>query len=289
MKMDDILLMAYVDGELPSHQRDAVDRAIAASADIASRVALFEASVLPYQRAFRHQAWPPVPPSLIRTVAEIAHVHAAPSDRAAPVRSRARAMAPWLAVAFVAGAFCCGAILHFAPGAVRGGFPPQGVPATAQATSPWIMAAVNYQRLYTRDTVALDASNPAVAAHTVENIRRDDGLRIRIPDLRAAGLAFKRIQRLNFNRKPLVQIVYLPEKGQPVALCAMKDDRPDTVLSRQQVGSMDVVTWRRGRITYALIGTPGDADLGAIGKRIADNGMDAVLGQLQHAGLAIAS
>lgn len=53
MNMDDIVLMAYVDGELTSHQREEVDRAIGTSADIATRVALFEASVLPYRRAFQ--------------------------------------------------------------------------------------------------------------------------------------------------------------------------------------------------------------------------------------------
>ncbi|EDT43371.1 anti-sigma factor family protein [Burkholderia ambifaria] len=303
MKMDDILLMAYVDGELTSHERDEVDRAIGTSADIARRVALFEASVLPYQYAFQRQEWPPLPQSLVSKVAEIARAYTGPSAPSAaggarradapasrpdartpssmPVRSRVRTMVPWLAVAFVAGAFCCGAVLHFAP--------QDALMSARTQMSPWIMAAVNYQRLYTRDTVAFDSSNFAAAAHMVENIRRDDGLRIRIPDLRAVGLTFKRIQRLNFNHKPLVQIVYLPEKGLPVALCVMKDERPDMALARQQVGSMEVVTWRRASVTYALIAAPGDTDLGAIGKRIADNGVEEVLGELQQAGPAIAS
>jgi hypothetical protein len=74
-----------------------------------------------------------------------------------------------------------------------------------------------------------------------------------------------------------------------VALCVMKDERPDTALARQQVGSMEVVTWRRASVTYALIAAPGDTDLGAIGKRIADNGIEEVLGELQQAGPAMAS
>ncbi|MPV57392.1 anti-sigma factor [Burkholderia sp. HI2761] len=312
MKIDDILLMAYVDGELTSHQREEVERAIGTSPDIATRVAWLEASVLPYQRAFEQQEWPSVPQSLVHKVAEIAQAYVASSDVvardvsrsvdapvpqpevreafAAPIRSRFGMMAPWLAVAFVAGAFCFGAILRFAPGAARGGFAPQAAPmATQTRASPWIMAAANYQRLYTRDTVAFDSSNPAVAAHTVENIRRDDGLPIRIPDLRSAGLTFKRIQRLRFNDKPLVQIVYLPEKGMPVALCLMKDDKPDTALARQQVGGMDVVTWRRANLTYALIAPPGDTDLGAIGKQISENVVGERLGQVPHVDLAIAS
>ncbi|WP_438820318.1 anti-sigma factor family protein [Burkholderia lata] len=162
--MDDILLMAYVDGELASHEREEVDRAIGTSADIAGRVALFEASVLPYRYAFQRQEWPPLPQRLVGKVAEIAQAYAGPLARSAvggvrrgdalasqpdartpssvPVRSRVRMMVPWLAVAFVAGAF--------------------------------------------------------------------------------------------------------------------------------QVGSMDVVTWRRAGVSYALIAAPGDTDLGAIGKRIAD-------------------
>ncbi|VWC92147.1 anti-sigma factor [Burkholderia lata] len=103
---------------------------------------------------------------------------------------------------------------------------------TAQTQmAPWIIAAVNCQRLYTRDTVAFDSSNLAVAAHMVDNIGRNDGLRIRIPNLRSVGLTFKRIRWLNFNHKRLVKIVYLPEEGLPVALCVMKDERPDTKLA----------------------------------------------------------
>ncbi|XUW93436.1 anti-sigma factor (plasmid) [Burkholderia sp. M6-3] len=318
MKMDDILLMAYVDGELTPHEREEVEKAICTSADVAERVALLEASVLPYRRAFQQQALPPVPESLTRKIAELAHATALPAapvggnHRTAapdsqpdplagpslPVRSRLRTAAPWLAVAFIAGAFCCGVVLRFAPGAARGGFPQSAAQVAAQSNthdgtqggaSPWVMAAVNYQRLYTRDTVALDSSNMAAAAHIVDNIRHDDGLPIRVPDLRSAGLTFKRIQRLRYNNKPLVQIVYLPEKGLPVALCVMKDEKADLALAQRQVDSMDVVTWRRAKLSYALIATPGDTDIGALGKRISESNVEELIGQLSKAERAFAS
>ncbi|MBT2793378.1 anti-sigma factor [Paraburkholderia strydomiana] len=314
MKMDDILLMAYVDGELTPHEREEVEKAIRTSADVAERVALLEASVLPYRRAFQQQALPPVPESLTRKIAELAHAYATPAAASPvggnhrapapdsqpdplagpslPVRSRLRTAAPWLAVAFVAGAFCCGVVLRFAPGAAQGGFAQSAAQVAGQngmhdgaqgGASPWVMAAVSYQRLYTRDTVALDASNMAAAAHVVDNIRHDDGLPIRVPDLRSAGLTFKRIQRLRYNNKPLVQIVYLPEKGLPVALCVMKDEKADSALAQQQVDSMDVVTWRRDKLSYALIATPGDTDLGALGKRISESNVEELIGELSKA------
>lgn len=312
MKMDDILLMAYVDGELTLHEREEVEKAIRFSADVAERVALLEASVLPYRRAFQQQAVPPVPESLTRKIAELAQAHAtsaaaapvgdnhrmaAPESQpkthagpSAPVRSKLRATVPWLAVAFVAGAFCCGAVLRFAPDAARGGFAqPIAQMASQTGASPWVMAAANYQRLYTRDTVAFDSSNMATAAHIVDNIRRVDGVPIRVPDLRSVGLTFKRIQRLRFNNKPLVQIVYLPEKGLPVALCVMKDEKLDSALAQQQVDSMDVVSWRHAKLSYALIATPGDTDLSAIGKRIAESNVEELIGQLSNVGHAFAS
>ncbi|MFM0381258.1 zf-HC2 domain-containing protein [Paraburkholderia strydomiana] len=320
MKMDDILLMAYVDGELTPHEREEVEKAIRTSADVAERVALLEASVLPYRRAFQQQALPPVPESLTRKIAELAHAYATPAAASPvggnhrapapdsqpdplagpslPVRSRLRTAAPWLAVAFVAGAFCCGVVLRFAPGAAQGGFAQSTAQVAGQngmhdgaqgGASPWVMAAVSYQRLYTRDTVALDSSNMAAAAHVVDNIRHDDGLPIRVPDLRSAGLTFKRIQRLRYNNKPLVQIVYLPEKGLPVALCVMKDEKADSALAQQQVDSMDVVTWRRDKLSYALIATPGDTDLGALGKRISESDVEELIGQLSKAERPFAS
>jgi anti-sigma factor RsiW len=320
MKMDDILLMAYVDGELTPHEREEVEKAIRTSADVAERVALLEASVLPYRRAFQQQALPPVPESLTRKIAELAHAYATPAAASPvggnhrapapdsqpdplagpslPVRSRLRTAAPWLAVAFVAGAFCCGVVLRFAPGAAQGGFAQSAAQVAGQngmhdgaqgGASPWVMAAVSYQRLYTRDTVALDSSNMAAAAHVVDNIRHDDGLPIRVPDLRSAGLTFKRIQRLRYNNKPLVQIVYLPEKGLPVALCVMKDEKADSALAQQQVDSMDVVTWRRDKLSYALIATPGDTDLGALGKRISESNVEELIGQLSKAERPFAS
>ncbi|MET3227875.1 UNVERIFIED_ORG: anti-sigma factor RsiW [Burkholderia sp. 1263] len=79
--MDDIVLMAYVDGELTSLEREEVEKAMSTSADIAERVALLEASVLPYQRAFRHQALPPVPDSLARKIDELAQAHTVRSSR----------------------------------------------------------------------------------------------------------------------------------------------------------------------------------------------------------------
>jgi anti-sigma factor RsiW len=307
MNIDDILLLAYVDDELAPGERLAVEKAIGASDDIAERVALLEASKLPYRHAFAQQTLPPVPDSLKQKIAALTQAHSLPPElservtssadmgagvndpvganaqsplpRSSPVRSRMRVTLPWLAVAFIAGAFCCGSVLRFAPGAMLGASGQSGSQVADSGASPWVRAAAGYQQLYTRDTVALDAPSPDVSARTVADIRHIDGLELRVPDLRSMGLTFNRVQRLHFNHKALVQIVYLPQAGPPVALCVMKDAKPDAAVSQQRVDKMDVVTWRQDELMYALIAQPGTANLNEIGKQIAGSSVGAMFSQ----------
>jgi anti-sigma factor RsiW len=123
------------------------------------------------------------------------------------------------------------------------------------------------------------ATDTAVSAKTVADIHQIDGLPVRVPDLSAQGLEFKRIQRLRFHDKPLVQIVYLPKTGGPVALCVVKDAKPDQSIAQQKIDDMDVVTWRQSELSYALIGTAGQVDLDKLGKLIAKRDVDAMFSQ----------
>ena len=153
--------------------------------------------------------------------------------RSEPVRSGMRGMPVWLAAACVAGAFACGLFVRLGP-LTNGG---AQMAANAEV-SPWVAAAVGYQKLYTRDTVSYVQQDPAAAANIVRDIRSEDRLALRVPDLTSAGLTFKSVQRLRFNNKPLVQIVYLPQNGPPIALCVMKDSKPDQPVAAKTVDAM---------------------------------------------------
>lgn len=311
MKIDDASLLAYVDGELSDSEREQVEKAIRESEDLASRVSMLRASQLPYRRAFEQQALPPMPQSLGLSVEALIRQHAQregaqrsadatgpeqsrvadaqPDDNAPRPKPRAkrrqwRLLPQWLtlptwprlAVAFIAGAFCCGLALRLVPQLTGAG----GVLTTASDTSgmtPWIKAAAGYQRLYTRDTVALLQPDMSATATTVADIQHVDNLPMQIPDLRSQGLTFKRVQRLRFHDKPLVQIVYLPEKGDPVALCVLKEVKADAAPSNAKVEGMNVVAWRRGELGYALIGTPGTVDLNALGRQLYDGRVSAIV------------
>jgi anti-sigma factor RsiW len=314
MKIDDASLLAYVDGELSAQERAWVEKAIQESGELAARVALLRASGLPYQQAFAQQSLPPLPESLSRNVDALIRQHlAGGSASAAPAASafltrdanadesgepdedveplgpnvfrlkpRARSLPRWtwpkLAVAFVAGAFCCGFALRLVPQltGVSNGFT---TAANDSGMTPWIKAAAGYQQLYTRDTIALLQPDMNATATIVADINQADNLPVQIPDLSSQGLTFKRVQRLRFHDKPLVQIVYLPAKGKPVALCVLREAKADAAPSSGKVEGMEVVAWRRGQIGYALIGEPGAAvDLNALGKQLYGGQVDATIG-----------
>lgn len=272
MKPDDSQLIAYADGELSASQAESVERALAESADLRESVDLLRASRLPYRQAFAVQKLPPLPDDLRLRIEAIAAE--AQEQSVAKESSRRSLPRMWLAAAFIAGAFCAGLVQQL------GGWP--GITGNHAATvassgvRPWMSVAASYQQLYTRDTVAGLTPDPTVSANTVAAIRDQDGIRLRAPDLRAAGMTFKSIERLQYNGKPLVQMVYLPAYGTPVALCVMKDSRPDQSVAQRQMDGMTVVSWRQNELAYALIGQPDSGDLSKIARQISNGDVDAM-------------
>jgi len=288
---DDALLMAYVDGELTPQQCEEIEQLMNASPDVAERVALFMSSVLPYSEAFARQAVPPVPDSLASSVDALIAQHAAGSSASAGAFSHASIRLPsaqeseglltrlfgrpklgWLAVAFATGATCYGLVLQvgFVGGAFNGDNALKSTTVAQVQPSAWVRQAASYQQLYTLDTLNYVTPDLDSVGKTIDDIRRVDGLALRVPDLSSAGLTFKRVQRLHFNNKALIQLVYLPQNGEPIALCVMKEPMPDQSVAQLTVSGMNVVVWRQSELGYALIGTPEGVDLTSVARLVAD-------------------
>jgi anti-sigma factor RsiW len=278
MNVDDTLLLAYVDGELSADRRAEVEAAAGHSADVAERLAAMRASALPYAAAFDKQITPPVPPELSKRIAELASVSASTGS---PWRYR---QGPRLriAAAFVAGAIISAAMLKLMSG---------GSPATTVAAatdSSWVKAIVDYQTLYTRETVANVNEDSAMTEKVLGDLRQNDGMPVPIPDLRSVGLTFKRVQRLSFHNQAVVQIVYLPERGDPVALCLTQDARQDQVPQNREVEGMQTVAWRQGHLDYLLLGRGLQLDLAEIGRRIAHGQVANLYGRIEHRNTSVA-
>ena len=255
MGIDDTDLLAYADGRLPQARRGEVERAVATSPHLAARLSAMRASALPYARAFEAQVLPPLPRELSQRIGDLLGADAR--------RGRRRASSwPRIAAAFAAGALCCAIALQL--------LSPAATPQAASAqVSPWIKAVADYQQLYSRATLASVTEDPAVSTRVVNDLRVQDRIAVVVPDLRSLALTFKRVQRLSFHDRPVVQMVYLPEHGEPIALCVTPDAGPDEIPHAQQVGELNSVTWRRDKLGYVVLGKGPAPALLDLGRRIA--------------------
>ena len=265
MRIDDTDLLAYVDSHLPQARRAQVEAAVASSPGLAARLNAMRASALPYRRAFDAQVLPPLPAELSQRVGELLGAYALQGQRRA-------SSWPRLAVAFAAGALCCAIALKLLSSAAL----PQ---AAATQVSPWIKAVADYQRLYSRATLANVTEDPALSARVITDLRVNDGIAVVVPDLRSAALTFKRVQRLSFHDRPVVQIVYLPEHGEPIALCVTPDARPDETPHVQQIGEMSSVAWRRDNLGYVVLSKGPARALLELGRRIASGDTSRLYGR----------
>jgi anti-sigma factor RsiW len=79
-------------------------------------------------------------------------------------------------------------------------------------------------------------------------------------------LRFMRAQQLQFDGKLVIQLVYLPQTGPPVALCltpATPQSNRAATLDQQQV-----LAWQNGVWAYALVGQLSRPDMQRLRERL---------------------
>ena len=216
MVVDEVMLRAWVDGELEPGLRQQVETAVANSPALQAQVSALRASCLPYRAAFDAQALPSPPAALLDHVAALVAVAGAAPMPARPLATLPAAGAvprrAWLA-AGLAASFAAGVVVPRAFGL----FPdPLRSPSEPE---PWVNAIAQYHALYVRETVDGATEAPSPLQSLLAGFAPPVRARLRVPDLAANGLAFRRAQRLGYATGPLIQMVYLPAQGRPLAVC----------------------------------------------------------------------
>ena len=84
------------------------------------------------------------------------------------------------------------------------------------------------------------------------NLTKTPALAGALPDLGAQGLHFARAQRLQFDGRTALQLVYLPDRGASGALWLMPAaSQPERALA---LDGQQVLAWHAGGWAYVLIG-----------------------------------
>lgn len=207
-KITDEQIMAWVDGELNTQRRAEIEAFIATNPEAAAKAASFEASKLPFKSAME-QGIPSVPDDLLDQVTQWSQISIDPSVDSP---SESKSFRYWAGAA---------ATVLLLVGATFGGFKYLQPSHPAQ---DWTNAIVSYQNFYVAETVTHIKSDRDMALAKLGNLRqRYPALPASPPDLTAQGYAFKRLQRLDFENKPVLQMVFYKPGKRPLAICLMPD------------------------------------------------------------------
>jgi len=119
----------------------------------------------------------------------------------------------------------------------------------------WVQRVVDYQSLYTENTVTAKTSmseNEALAL--IESMEIENSKIHTLPSFEDAGYRFARAQQLGFNGQPLVQLIYTKPGAMPLAFCFMPviENTPrDLELSRTH--ELGVASWVDDQYHFVLV------------------------------------
>ncbi|MCG7522029.1 hypothetical protein [Ruegeria sp. Ofav3-42] len=235
MKFSDETLRAYLEGNADATEAAAIEAAIETDADLEQRLMALDPFAPVVQSVFEN-----IP-------AKAPQLDLPKSAAASPVRLSG---GPWRLLAVAASV----AVV--------------AVSATFWATRPqpmgWAEQAAIYQSLYSPDTIAsldnapdaLDAQFAQAEAQLGRSLNRDT--------LEALpGLELKRAQVLSFKGKPLIQVVFADDQGQPLAFCIIRqgESAPAKDVKHSALSGLATATWAQGGYGYMLIGSSEQTDL----------------------------
>jgi anti-sigma factor RsiW len=261
-KHSDEALVAYVDGELDSAERQHVEAWLAADPAVRDRLAALAQSAELARGAFADIVDEPVPERLIAAArglpvqdAEILVLR--PRQLGVPAASR-RWQIGLAAAAGLFGVVIGGTGTYVGLGAVN---PPQTASAQQLAsveTSNWLDNAAGYYKLTVSagDNLLIDvpASNDASAA--LQKISQSLPQQVRLPDLKPWGLTFRGARLVVVEGRPAAELVYVTDNKAIGALTLVigtsrLSDIAPTVDHRQDV---NLLYWRHHGHAYALVG-----------------------------------
>lgn len=236
--VDDLTLMAYVDGELDAETARSVEAKIQQDPAARRKVRLLRESAALVHSCANEPVHDPVPYDFIRTPG------GSGSDRTAAVdHARRRWLAAAGIAALVAGSFGAG---YFLKGAVP------GFESEATADEELVDEIVAYHAFYAAQPgIVSERSDRMVMAHWLSQHMHQA---VRIPDLSHSGFRFETARLFLYEDKPIAQIVYQSPSGVPVALCIVASSeagaRPFEALHR---AGFTLIVWRRNGSTYVVI------------------------------------
>jgi anti-sigma factor RsiW len=243
-------LVAYLDGELPAHERTRLAQRIAADHDLQRRLILLSSGNRPFREAFG-SLLDQAPRARLETMLAGLPM---PDQKASGTAPRRRGWGVGMRA-------IAASLLLFLAGFGAGWFMPtfsrfleDEIATESASDEDWRQTVAEYLTLYTSETLASIPDNAAVREQEVATVGAKIGMALSPQKLALPALTLKRAQLLEYDRKPLGQITYLDPQSGPVALCIIADDGPDADQQTEQRQGFNIVYWSRGSRNFMLLG-----------------------------------
>jgi anti-sigma factor RsiW len=156
-------------------------------------------------------------------------------------------------------------LLLFLTGAAADRFFPHlldavGISIEQESDEDWRRTVAESISLYTPETVAFAQDDPKLMERELAAVGSKLHFSLTLDRVSLPDLALKRSQLLEYDEKPLGQIVYVGQQG-IVVLCVYADDQSDSTQKTEQRAGMNIVHWSsRGR-AFMLLGRTEVPDL----------------------------
>ena len=259
MKVEIEDIRAWVDGELDEPQAGQVRNAVLSDKRLKQTADKLQASQLPYREAYDKTPMPDVPESLRTKIEALRSPTVAnpavenPTVENKSVRNpgtnspnienlpnKAANNSSFKMIGIAASVVIAALIGHlgYLAGAntVTQAAPDASASVETQHNENFARTVAAYQKFYVRETLkGTVAPNPVKVA---DRLADQTGMQVIIPELE--GYKFIRAQRLSFDDRLLLQLVYLGAEGGPLALCYMAVLEGET--GSEQGNSTDATT-----------------------------------------------
>ena len=269
-RIDDVMLMAYVDGEVDAATAREIEAATAADPILGRRVAMFRQTASLARGAFTDVLHEPVPERLVALLRDPALKADDADARAgagivtlAPRAARPLRTGGGLRSAAWAAAAAILAVAVFAAGTRTGWIRIADPPATQLLASGadserWVDNLAAWYRVHAASFEKDQRMLVDVGAENLEELERWVGNKLQrditVPDLTAFGLRSEGGRLLLIGRRPAAQFFYGGDNQELVQVVIGFTDQPDRGQRIDQREDVNIVSWREKGYAYAFIG-----------------------------------
>jgi len=252
-RVDDVMLMAYVDGEVDAATARQIEHAISTDPAVAARARLFRESASLLRGAYADALHEKVPDRLIAALGKAAQ----PTNVVAmPARRSARQVFGWAIAASLAAIVISGGGAYWYVKEDRAVMQ-EGIQTAA--AERWLDNVTGFYDIYDAALKKEDRKLVDFRADDIPELQNWFSARLNrplsVPDLSAQGFHPQGGRLLIINGKPAAQFTYVSDRGELVGLVIAFTTAGYQPARTARRHNLNIVHWRDNGYAYAFVGT----------------------------------